>query len=142
MCKEVKQDKVADAIEEMMNYHASTCGDKYGKSELDTMKLIMSDNHGKSINIFNAYKYLARYMTSGYEKSDNRKDVIKAIHYLLFELARTEGQTEITDLSIDGLWDVNAPIVFLDGTPYPEGTTFTHDSNHAKAVEPCEEQPS
>jgi hypothetical protein len=89
----------------MMEYHQATCGDKYGEAIMDTMSLIMNDEHGKSINIFNAFKYLSRYITSGYEKSDNRKDVIKAIHYLLFELARTEGQTETTVTTVNGLWD-------------------------------------
>jgi hypothetical protein len=88
----------------MMEYHQATCGDKYGEAIMDTMSLIMNDEHGKSINIFNAFKYLSRYITSGYEKSDNRKDVIKAIHYLLFELARTEGQTETIVTDINGLW--------------------------------------
>ena len=83
-------DAVQDALDEMEEYHNSTCSDKYHKAEMDTMNLIMSDDHGKSVNLFNAFKYMSRYMTEGFDKSDNRKDVIKACHYLLFELARTK----------------------------------------------------
>ena len=133
-------DAVVRAINEMEDYHASTCGDKYGAAVMDTMSLIMNDEHGKSINIFNAFKYLSRYITSGYEKSDNRKDVIKAVHYLLFELARTEGQTEITPSENNGLWSfdqgdwVYTPEV---GTIiYPPDVTLMGNSNHVIAADP------
>ena len=82
-------DIVISAIEEVTEYHQSTLKDKYDDSTLSPLELIMSGTHGKSINVFNAIKYLSRYITTGHDKSDNRKDVIKAVHYLLFELART-----------------------------------------------------
>ena len=43
---------------------------------------------GKGFNIGSARKYLQRYMTEGYEKSNNPMDLYKAIHFLLFELSR------------------------------------------------------
>lgn len=81
-------DEVIGAIDEIKAYHLSTLEDKYEAGN-SNMSQIMSDTHGKSINTFSASKYINRYMTEGFDKSDNRKDVIKAIHYLLFELART-----------------------------------------------------
>lgn len=89
---EEKEDIVRDVILEMLSYHESTNQDKYEKADqgLYPRDLFMSDEHGKSINIFNAVKYLSRYLSEGFEKSNNRQDVKKAIHYLLFELARTK----------------------------------------------------
>ena len=85
-----ESDVVFDAMLEVMDYHDSTLEDKYeGVEGNSNMSQIMSDAHGKSINTFSASKYINRYMTEGFEKSDDRKDIVKAIHYLLFELART-----------------------------------------------------
>ena len=50
----------------------------------------MSKNYGKAFNCGNAAKYLSRYMTEGFPKSNNPDDIKKAIHYLLFELKRLD----------------------------------------------------
>lgn len=42
----------------------------------------------KEFLIGNAAKYLTRYMSEGDEKSGNRDDLFKAIHYLKLELDR------------------------------------------------------
>lgn len=47
-----------------------------------------SEEHGKGINTYNAYKYLHRYMSEDEEKGNNPVDLYKAMHYLLFELTR------------------------------------------------------
>jgi hypothetical protein len=85
-------EKIYDVIEELEAYHEATSQDKYASADVQLYPsdLFLSDAHGKSINIFNAVKYLSRYLTEGYEKSNNRQDVMKAVHYLLFELVRTK----------------------------------------------------
>ena len=79
----------AKELQILCNYLASTYDDKYNTpSIINTMEVIYSDEHGKGYNIGNACKYLQRYMTKGFEKSENPKDLQKAIHYILFELTR------------------------------------------------------
>ena len=63
---------------------------KYNKSDIDCMPLILGKDTGLGFNIGNATKYLSRYINKDGEKSRNRKDLIKAIHYILFELKRTD----------------------------------------------------
>lgn len=76
------------AILEMQSYILSTIGGKYDNSGIDTKDLIYSDKHGKSINIFNSMKYLSRYLNDGVDKSNNPNDLLKAVHYIIFELSR------------------------------------------------------
>lgn len=73
---------------DLIKYLASTCDDKYGSSQLDTRGILYSETLGQGFNTGNAVKYIARYNTEGFEKSYNPKDLMKAIHYLLFELTR------------------------------------------------------
>jgi len=84
------RDGVAVVIAGLMEYLKTTYSDKYTdtSSPLDTKDFLYSDDHGKSVNMFCAAKYMQRYMTDGYSKSNNPQDLFKAIHYLLFELAR------------------------------------------------------
>lgn len=77
----------AKTIEEVIEYLASTYKDKYTKSPFKT-KAMLYGEHGAPINIFQVQKYCGRYLTEGFEKSHNIKDLYKSIHYLLFELAR------------------------------------------------------
>lgn len=78
-----------EAWEKLFEYIKSTCSDKYADPNaiISTKKAVI---HGKvkQVNTFNAAKYLARYDTTGYEKSENEKDLFKAIHYLIFEIQR------------------------------------------------------
>jgi len=71
-------------------YVADTFNDKYEASLLGTpaQKLIYNKAYGKGVNVFNAVKYLQRYMSEGHEKSGNPTDVLKAMHYLTFEITR------------------------------------------------------
>ncbi len=71
--------------------HIGKClGDKYYSTPIDTTKFIYDKHNGKGFNIGNSIKYLSRYMTEGYEKSNKKEDLYKAIHYCLFEIARLE----------------------------------------------------
>jgi hypothetical protein len=76
------------SIEDVVNYLASTYDDKYHKSELRNDGIIYSDNLGKGFNMGNAAKYISRYLTTGFQKSEMPADLMKAIHYCLFELTR------------------------------------------------------
>ncbi len=72
-------------------YINSTFDDKYEASafpEIDLTGLMRNSKGGRFFNCGNAAKYLKRYMTDGYAKSNNPDDVYKALHYLLLELDR------------------------------------------------------
>jgi hypothetical protein len=72
-------------VEKLVNYLASTYDDKYEASEPNAFH--PRELLTKEVCMFNASKYLKRYSTEGFEKSDNPNDVLKAIHYLLMNLA-------------------------------------------------------
>lgn len=80
-------EEMAVVLADLIDYIISTYGDKYEKSNIPVGPFIVSQ-YGKGYNCGNALKYLSRYCTEGYEKSDNVKDIFKAIHYLLFEIKR------------------------------------------------------
>lgn len=82
--------EMAQAMSDLERHVLSSYDDKYeGQGILNPCKSIRySEQHGKGANIHNTYKYIHRYMSDGYEKSNNPKDLLKAIHYLLFELTR------------------------------------------------------
>jgi hypothetical protein len=72
-------------VEKLVDYLAGTYDDKYEASEPNAFhprELLTKD-----VCMFNASKYLKRYSTEGFEKSNNPNDVLKAIHYLLMNLA-------------------------------------------------------
>jgi hypothetical protein len=72
-------------VEGLVNYLARTYDDKYETKEpngFHPRELLTKD-----VCMFNASKYLKRYSTKGFEKSNNPNDVLKAIHYLLMNLA-------------------------------------------------------
>jgi hypothetical protein len=76
------------SIEDVINYLASTYDDKYQNSDLPTRGLTQSETLGKGFNTGNAAKYISRYSTTGFQKSEMPADLMKAIHYCLFELTR------------------------------------------------------
>jgi hypothetical protein len=83
-------DGVADVIVDLLTYLKTTYSDKYEDSSnpLDMKNFLYSRKHGAVINVFNATKYLNRYLSDGYRKSGNPIDLLKAMHYIAFELAR------------------------------------------------------
>jgi hypothetical protein len=88
-----KDPTMAIVLQEYMIYLASTYDEKYAKSPIPTNGVIYSKDHGTGFNIGNASKYLSRYMTKGFDKSENPRDLDKAIHYCMFELARRAKQS-------------------------------------------------
>lgn len=76
---------LTETLKELSDYINATNSDKYANSPLHEML----GEQGKAINLFQVKKYLTRYQTEGFKKSNLRTDILKAIHYLLFELKRT-----------------------------------------------------
>jgi len=76
------------AIAELSDYVLKNSNNKYDNSPLNPMRMLVGEN-GKVLNIYSANKYMARYLTDGYNKSNNREDLFKAIHHLLIEIGRT-----------------------------------------------------
>ena len=84
-----KDPEMMIVMTDLIAYLATTYSDKYeaaGKTNYGKRFLIESKSPDTAI--FNTLKYIQRYATTGFEKSQNIKDVYKAIHYLLFELER------------------------------------------------------
>jgi hypothetical protein len=75
-------------VNKFITYLESTYGDKYEGDTNNYAKQKLLSKEGKSANIFTALKYIKRYDTVGYKKSENIQDLYKAMHYLLFELQR------------------------------------------------------
>ena len=86
------RDGVGSVMADVMEYLKTTYKDKYTdpNSPLDTKRFLYHETHGKSVNMFCASKYMQRYMTEGFDKSGNPIDLMKAIHYILFELSRLQ----------------------------------------------------
>ena len=83
-----KDPKFHASICELVDYLATTYDDKYANSELPNEGIIYSKLNGKGFNMGNAAKYISRYLTTGFQKSEMTADLRKAIHYCLFELTR------------------------------------------------------
>lgn len=82
------------AIGGIINHIAATYADKYssGGSTIETKADLYHADKGKIINIYQCKRYLQRYDTQGFNKSENPVDVRKAVHYLVFELTRLNMQ--------------------------------------------------
>ena len=84
---ENKDPELFQALISFMYHVQSTFSDKY---EINTISLkdFKKSVEGKGFNIGNALKYLIRYNTKGFAKSESITDLDKAIHYILFEKIR------------------------------------------------------
>lgn len=97
--KQMAKDLMAEVIEfdtslalpfaNLCDHILQTFQDKYESDPFPAMDLygLMRGGSklGSGFNVGCAAKYLKRYMTEGKEKSYNPEDLLKAIHYLLFE---------------------------------------------------------
>lgn len=83
-----KDPEFYNTIVDTVNYLASTYEDKYAASPIKTKGIILSQELGKGYNIGNCTKYLQRYLTTGFAKSENTEDLRKVIHYSMFEITR------------------------------------------------------
>lgn len=84
-----KEPEAAVAILSVIEHIAGTYSDKYdsGKDEIDTKKQLYGAS-GAAINTYQIMRYLQRYNTVGHSKSGLVKDLMKGVHYFIFELTR------------------------------------------------------
>lgn len=79
-----------NALSDAIRHISGTYQDKYesAKKLLDTKQQLYHPTRGKSINIYQMCRYLQRFMSDGHEKSGNKNDLKKIIHYALFDIVR------------------------------------------------------
>lgn len=70
-------------IEEILEYVKSTYGEHYSTDKHQFMDDVIAANETIAYARWNAIKYLKRY---GKKQGHNRKDLLKAIHHILFLL--------------------------------------------------------
>jgi hypothetical protein len=78
-------------IIELVSHIASTCDDKYNEPMPAVDVYFLKYGQGKipaGYNVGQAVGYLKRYLSEGYPKSYNPEDLLKAAHFLLFEIVR------------------------------------------------------
>ena len=88
---ESKEPDVVKAIGLVVNHIAGTYSDKYAKGEemgVDTKMMLYHSTRGKAINTYQIARYLQRYITQGSKKSGLLIDLMKMIHYGVFEIVR------------------------------------------------------
>lgn len=76
------------SLVQFTDYLVSTYAEKYANSELRNEGIIYSPSLGKGFNMGNAAKYISRYITTGFTKSEMPDDLKKAMHYCMFEYTR------------------------------------------------------
>ena len=97
-----REPEMAQAIHQAVNHVAGTYDDKYAKGQvfgIDTKKMLYNPNKGDLLNVYQVSRYLQRYITEGSRKSHLIIDLMKGIHYLLFEIVRRNilGDGDIND---------------------------------------------
>ena len=102
---ETKEPDVVTAIGLVVEHIHGTYSDKYAKGEemgIDTKKMLYHPTKGKSINEYQITRYLQRYVTEGSKKSGLLKDLMKLIHYGIFEIVRRmrANQLDMKDLAV------------------------------------------
>jgi|SRR5882672_1899013 len=78
-----------EPFKDLLLHIKSTQADKYemGNNLLDLHGMKFSGSRISSgFNIGNASSYLKRYLTEGFDKSYKTEDLLKAIHFILFEI--------------------------------------------------------
>lgn len=82
------------AIAKVASHINTTYSDKYNTEnpEVELNGLMRHSPHGKGFNIGNASKYIRRYFTEGFPKSNDPTDILKAVHYQLMELDRRSNE--------------------------------------------------
>ena len=85
-----KDPQFHNTLESLIDYFASTYDDKYASDDkvMNTKDFLYHKSFGKGANMFTASKYIQRYCTTGFKKSENTIDLYKSVHYIIFELIR------------------------------------------------------
>lgn len=87
-----KDKEMFKALVHLLLYVGSCYGDKYEKGGMHNFskEVTQHPDLGKGANLFTTLKYLQRYISTGFAKSGNPEDLMKSMHYILFELMRTK----------------------------------------------------
>jgi len=75
-----------ELLTEFQGYIDSTYGQHYAKNGKQTLESIIRDGHGTGFCMGNLQKYKDRYGEKGDTPNEWRKDLIKVMHYALFQL--------------------------------------------------------
>jgi len=85
----VNNGPVQDKMQQLLNYIQGTRGDKYAANgNIEVSDFIMDKNLDFCLG--NAVKYICRYAGKVGEKTNNPRDLEKAIHYLFMSLAHRQ----------------------------------------------------
>lgn len=100
-----KEPDVCEAIGMVIKHIHGTYSDKYAKGQdmgIDTKKMLYHPVKGKAINEYQVTRYLQRYVTEGTKKSGLLIDLMKIIHYAIFEIVRRirAGQLDFNEPSV------------------------------------------
>lgn len=82
-------------IEEFQKYIDSTYSQHYSNGGTQTMDSIIDLGHGTGFCVGNAKKYLDRYGKKGETPAEWRKDLVKTMHYTLFQLFIHDQQNSV-----------------------------------------------
>ena len=86
-----KEPEVAQAISMVIDHIHGTYSDKYAEGQnlgVDTKAMLYDPYKGRAINEYQIARYLQRYITKNNRKSNLLVDLLKLIHYGIFEIVR------------------------------------------------------
>lgn len=101
----LKDPAMLRAIQELtIHAYKADFTDKYGAdaSPIQTKGLIYHNSPlAKGYNVGQATRYIQRYMSGGFNKSNNPTDLKKGTHFMLFELSRLIRYENLDKMSKD-----------------------------------------
>jgi len=81
-------------LEEIRNYINSTYTQHYSQGKIQVTEYLLDSELGKGFILGNAVKYLKRF---GIKDGKNRKDLLKAAHYLVIALGALETEPPLVN---------------------------------------------
>lgn len=101
-----KEPEFFAALSEAIVHLNDTYGDKYEavKSIVDTKQLLYDPEKGKYLSLYQTMRYLQRFFAPAkdFDKGENKKDILKAIHYLLFHNVMLNRRESVKNIDIKG----------------------------------------
>ena len=86
-----------ELIEEFRQYVESTYGQHYATDKYQATDIIIDSGHGAGFCLGNVIKYAKRYGKKG-SPEEQRKDIMKIMHYALIQLFNHDEQHEGTSI--------------------------------------------
>jgi len=87
-----------ELINEFKKYIDSTYDAHYSKDKFQATEFIIDGGHGTGFCIGNVMKYAQRYGKKG-DAAEQRKDLLKVLHYALIQLYIHDEENNTTELS-------------------------------------------